>query len=766
MRRRPVPRFALAVAAALSAQGEGAGAQQPAARQAQGTGMALRLETELREANLTADAPRPTFARGDAISGRSERETTLEGDAEIRRGGTVIRADRITLYEADDEVVAIGNVRIARDGQVFTGPQLQLKLDASQGSFASPRYYLPLTGGRGNAERVDFLGRGEVALTNATYTTCRPDDPDWFLRAGSLSLDRDADDGVARSATVYFKGLPILAAPYFGFPLGDERRSGFLAPTLSLTNTVGGEVRVPYYWNIAPNRDFTLVSNFTGKRGLQLGGVARYLEPANIGTTSFEYSPNDQTAGRSRWMYDSTHTTTDWYGWAGGWTLRGVSDDNYFVDYSRNIVQSSERSLPRDAYLNRAFGDWVVRGRVLQYQNILEARAAPPYDRLPQLTVTNAQRDLRGFDIGLVADATTFSRDLPGSALGSRLIVHPTVAYPFGETSWFVTPKAGVHATTYRLDANPSGPLDIDRVVPTLSLDSGLILERPTTLGGRDYVQTLEPRLLYVYTPYRDQSQIPVFDSAVSNLSFASLFNENVFAGGDRIADANQLTAGAISRFIDPDSGVESLRLAAAQRIYFAPQRVTIPGVPTRTDSRSDVLLAASGNLGGGHNVDAGVQVSVSEPSVPRLGMAWRWWPSAERLLNVALRYQEDDYAQIDTSWRWPISRRWSTLGRINYSFLRDQLDPATGVVGPVEPQLLEGLFGLEYTADCWAARFVAQRFVTATSTRTSAFFVQLELSGLARIGLDPFDILARNIPGYRPPSQRPVPPSKFYGYE
>jgi LPS-assembly protein len=726
----------------------------------------LRLETELREENLSDDAPRPAFARGDAITGRTGRETTLSGDAEIRRGGTVIRADRLTLYEADDEVIAVGNVRIARDGHVFTGPQLHLRLDANQGSFASPRFFLPLTGGRGNAERVDFLGRGRVALSDATYTTCRPDDPDWYLKAGSLTLDRTADEGVAERATLYFMDVPIATAPYFAFPLGDQRRSGFLAPTLSLTNTVGGEVRLPYYWNIAPNRDLTVISNFTGRRGLQLGGTARYLEPGHAGITSVEYNPDDREAGRKRWMFDSTHTSADIGGWSAGWLLRGVSDDDYFVDYSRSIVQSAERSLPRDAYATRGIGDWLVRARVLQYQNILEARAAPPYDRLPQLTVSNLQRDLRGFDLGVVADATVFTRELAGSAEGARVIVNPSIAYPFGGPAWFVTPKASVHATAYRLDVNPSGPRDIDRVIPTFSIDAGIVMERPTTLGGREVLQTLEPRLLYVYTPYVDQSDIPVFDSAVSNLSFATLFNENLFAGGDRIADANQITAGAVSRFIDPETGIESLRLAAAQRVYFDTQRVTIPGVPTRNDSRSDVLLAASGNLGGGHSVDAGVQLSLSDGAVPRFGLSWRWWPAADRLFNVALRYQAFDYAQIDTSWRWPLARRWNTLGRVNYSVLREQLNPATGTVGPVDPQLLEGLVGLEYLADCWVVRFVAQRFVTASAQRTSAFFVQLELSGLARIGLDPFDILTRNIPGYRPPSQRPVPPSRFYGFE
>ncbi len=761
MRRRPFVSgpSAVLVAALLACAA-------PSRAQAPDGAVALRLETELLERNLDADAPRPTFARGDAIGGRQGRETTIEGNAEIRRAGTVVRADRLTLYEADDEVIAVGNVRVTREGQVFTGPELQLKLDANEGSFASPRFYLPLTGGSGRAERVDFLGRNEVALQDATYTTCRPDDPDWYLRAESLTLDRTSDEGSARWATLYFKDLPILKAPYIGFPLGEERRSGFLAPTLSLSTTLGAEVRVPYYWNIAPNRDLTLYTNVNARRGVQLAGIARYLEPASFGTTRFEYNPSDREAGRERWLFDSLHTSTDIGGWQAGWMLRGVSDDRYFVDYARSIAQSAERSLPRDAYVSRSFGDWSVRARVLKYQNILEARAAPPYDRLPQLTVTNFQRDLKGFDVGLIADATEFSRDLPGSAQGSRMIVNPSVAYPFGGPAWFVTPKASMHATAYRLTENPFGALDLDRAVPTLSLDAGLVFERPTTLGGRDVVQTLEPRLLYVYTPYRDQSAIPVFDSAVANLSFATLFAEQLFVGGDRIADANQLTAGAVSRFIDPSTGVESLRLGVAQRAYFSEQRVTIPGVPTRTDTRSDVLLVASGNLGGGHTLDAGVQVSVADGSVPRFGVSWRWWPSAERLLNVALRYQELDYAQIDASWRWPVSRRWAALGRVNYSVLREQFNPATGAVDRVEPQLLEGVLGLEYHADCWTTRLVAQRYVTATAQRTTAFFVQLELSGLARIGLDPFDILTRNIPGYRAPSQRLLPPSRFFGYE
>jgi LPS-assembly protein len=257
-----------------------------------------------------------------------------------------------------------------------------------------------------------------------------------------------------------------------------------------------------------------------------------------------------------------------------------------------------------------------------------------------------------------------------------------------------------------------------------------------------------------------------VFDSAVNTINYATLFSDRIFSGNDRIANANQLTPGVVSRIIDPQTGIEALRVGIAQRLYFDTQRVTIPGVPRRTDTRSDLLVAASGDLGGGHGFDAGAQFSLRDSRVPEFDVAWRWWPSQARVFNLAARYRSLDYAQIDASWRWPLSSRWSSLGRLNYSVLREQLEPATGQIRNVSPQLLEGLAGFEYSADCWTTRFVMQSFVTAQSQRTSAFFVQLELAGLGRIGLNPLDILTRNIPGYRVVDQRRAPASRYYGYE
>ena len=726
----------------------------------------LRLETELRESSLTDPTPRPLFIRGGRAEGRIGQDLTLHEGSELRQGQLVIRADRLTRYEADDEVVAVGDVRIRQGGQVVTGPRLQLSLDAMTGRMELPRFAVPASGASGRGALLEFIDRHRAVLRDAVYTSCKPDDPDWMLKAQELTFDQTANEGVARSATLYFKDVPVLGLPWLEFGLTDERRSGFMAPLLAQSSRLGAEVRVPYYWNIAPNRDLLWSANLSARRSLQIAGTARTLDPFGTTNTQFEVTPYDPVAQDSRWMLNSVGVVNQLAGWSGGWTLRGVSDDNYYVDYARSIAQSADRSLPRSAFMARGWGDWTLRLGVLQHQNILEARNAPPYDRLPQLTLQHARRDLSGLDLLTTIDLSQFQRRLAATAEGWRLTANPSVSYGLGGPAWFVTPKIGAHLSAYQLNANPLGPTELQRAIPTLSIDSGLIFERPTMLAGQAMTQTLEPRIFYVHTPYRDQSAVPVFDSSVVNLNFASLFSENLYVGGDRIADANQMTVGAVSRYIQTDTGAERLRLALGQRFYFTPQRVSLPGVALRSDTRSDLLLAVAGGLGRDHYLDAAVQFSVGDGAVPRAGVGWRWWPAFDQLLNVALRYQSRDYAQLDTSWRWPVSGGWSSLGRINYSVLREQFDAASGTVKPVSPQLLEGLLGFEYQADCWSARFVAQRFLTTSALRTTTVFLQFEFNGFARLGIDPLDILSRGIPGYRPAPARPAGASRFHGYE
>ncbi len=754
--------------AVLLAQNEAAagGAGEPAA-ESEGSGVRLRLDPALGERGPRPGELVPVFVSADRMSGRLGEETVLTGNAQLRKAGTVVNAEQMTYREADDELVATGNVRVAREGSVVSGPELQLRIDASEGVFRTPTYSLTRYQGSGAADKLEFMGPQRMRLSNATYTTCEGDDPDWVLKAATLNVDERAGEGKGRSARLYFKGVPILATPYFEFPIGDQRRSGLLPPSFSVSSQSGLEFVLPYYWNIAPNHDVTFYPGLVARRGLQLGTEYRYLLPSNYGRARFDITPNDASTGSTRYFLNSRHTVTDLDGWTGGWTVKGVSDDRYFIDYSRSILVSSERSLPRDFWLARGYGDWSLLVRSSSWQNILDARAAPPYDRMPQFQLRHQRRGLSGIDIDGLYDATWFTQPLTGATEGLRVVASPGLSYPIRRPEGFLIPRVGMHLGAYWLNDHDSlGQRTVQVAVPTFSLDSGLVFERDAQYLGRTFRQTLEPRLYYVRTPYRDQSNIPVFDTGVADFNLAELFTPNSFVGGDRVADANQLTTALVSRMIDPRSGSEALRLAIGQRFYFSDQLVSIPGVGLRTDARSDLLFGAAGQLGVKTSIDGELQYSLGDAQLQRLSVNWRYAPGEQRVLNAGVRYLRSEIGQFDVSWQWPLSPAWRTMGRLSYSWLDQRVDITTSQLVPASPGVVESVLGVEYHACCWATRFVVQRFVTAEQTAATAFFIQLELKGVARIGSDPFDILRRNIPGYQLPTDRLVTPSRYYGYE
>jgi LPS-assembly protein len=298
-----------------------------------------------------------------------------------------------------------------------------------------------------------------------------------------------------------------------------------------------------------------------------------------------------------------------------------------------------------------------------------------------------------------------------------------------------VTPKLGVNLTRYLIEPNSAGFTDQSRTVPVFTTDSSVVFERPTTIGGAPFLQTLEPRLYYVYIPFRDQNAIPVFDSAQQDINFTSIYSENQFSGWDRINDANQLTLGVTSRFIGTDTGAERLRVGVAQRFYFENQQVTLPGVAARTSTSSDLLAALSGAVAPHLRAEAGLQFNTESSQTQKFNVGVRYQPAPGRVLNLSYRETINTLRQTDFSTQWPVGRGWTGLARWNYS----QQDHRT----------LEGLLGAEYSADCWVLRVVAHRFATTTQQAATTFFVQLELNGVSRIGSNPMDALRRNIGGY-----------------
>ena len=676
----------------------------------------------------------------DVMNGEADKSLKAQGNVRMHRQGLTVNADQVDYTETNTTAIATGHVTVDRAGDKVSGPFLRLNVRTEEGYMETPEFYFAKRLGRkraarGNATRLQFEGPDRERLFDTQYTTCAPGNDDWFLRTKELELDRKTQIGIATNATIIFKDVPILYLPFLDFPLNNQRKSGFLAPSLGSSGNNGLVVEAPYYWNIAPNYDATITPRLLTKRGLQLNNEFRYLEKNLRGQMDAEYLPNDSIKGADRYFARLQHRQTLLPNLALALDLQKASDDDYFRDLSTRIAATSQTYLPRDALLSYNFGTyWNASAHYLQYQ-VLQDPLNPvgiPYKLGPQLLLDGNRTNYRGFDLGLHSEWTQF--DHPTLVNAQRVIAYPTISYPITRSYGYLTPKIGYHSTRYIFgDNNTTNLPDINRNLPIASVDSGLFFERDATFGSTPFRQTLEPRVLYVRTPFRDQSRIPNFATSELDFGFAQIFSDNPFIGGDRIADANHVTIGATSRLIDT-SGIERIRTVLAQRYFFTPQQVTLSGSP-QEDRRSDVLAGVSGQITDRWSLDSSIQYNADQGRTERYLVAARYRPGPGKLLYLCYRFTRDSLHQVDVSTQWPISANWQGLARVNYS-LRDR-------------SLLEGLIGLEYNRDCWALRFVAHRFPTAEQRTTTSFFIQLELTGLSAVGINPLETLKQNIPGY-----------------
>ncbi|MBU4612987.1 LPS-assembly protein LptD [Achromobacter sp. GG226] len=744
----------------------------------------LRVSPGLRTHNELESEQLPVFTQAQELQGNPDESVTLTGDAQVRRNDVILKGSRIHYDRANEIMDAQGSVRLLREGSVVTGPSMRLELDSDSGNFSEPEFYVAATGGSGRAREAEFISRNHTRLYDAMYTGCPCPEPDWWIKARQVDLKFDENEGLAYGGVVYFKGVPILGSPILSFPITDARKSGFLPPTFGITTRSGFQVTVPYYLNLAPNYDATLYPSIYARRGVQLGGEFRYLRPTFSGEIYGTYLPNDRERRDNRWYYNLQHRQSLGGGFGLAWDLQRASDDDYFRDFSRVALdRAATVTLPQSATLSWANDYFSASINPVRYQTLqdIDSPITPPFDTLPRISFAGQRYNWNGFDAVMTGEATRFVRSpwlgsiqgLPDEK-GSRYTIYPTLSYPIARAGGFIIPKIGVHASRYDTRFNQSQYFDpnsgvggvtsfdvasASRVLPIASLDTGLIFERQGRLFNRDVTQTLEPRLYYLYVPYKDQSMLPVYDTANADFSFAQVFSENIFSGGwDRIANANQVTAGLTSRWIDSASGVERARVSAAQRLYFTDQRVTLPGESARSDRRSDYLFEVYGALTESLSGQATVQYNPHESRFEQASVSGRW--DAARLATVytAYRYRRPSFLQegqeqASVAFQWPFSQRWNGVARLDYS-LRDS-------------RFSQVLGGVEYNGGCcWTARVVGQRYAVSSESSNTALFFQLELNGLGALGTNPMETLRRNIPGYQSVTPPVTPGTPFERYE
>ena len=684
-------------------------------------------------------------------TGVSEQYVEATGNVDVRSPSRQVLSDFMRYEFPIDTIKAKGNVVIRSWQDLVTGPELEYRRDTETGFMKQPDFVLGLYKGRGKADELLFTGPEKYRINRGSYTTCVGPSPAWHLEMGQLDIDESTGVGIARSARIYLGPLPVAWLPEFSFPLKNERKSGFLSATYGTSGNRGFDLQIPYYFNLAPNYDATLTPRIMSKRGVLFNGQARYLFQTPFGTSLGQWDgeilPKDRLAGLTRDATNIRHTQVFTPNLTLAINYNHVSDARYFVDLADFVSITSITTLPRDATLTYRNSGWTFIAKAQRFQTLQDpgALVLPPYDRLPQLSAESPEyrpfSDKR-VELKLSSDVTRF--EYPNAALpsGYRAYGYGTMAWKYDTPGMFLTPKVGLHATRYQLIGEFDDYQNSTRIVPITSIDGGLRFERNSSIFGKAFVQTLEPRAMLTYIPYRDQTQTPRFDTALADFNYLQLFNENRYIGQDRLGDTQQLSLGITSRWLEPDSQKERLRVTLGERFYFSNQQVTL-GETARDRNSSDLLISAQGRVTDALYVETNALYNANEGRTERYALGLRYSPERAKTLNVNYRSIRElatasgpvRVKQIDGGGQWPIYGGIYAVGRVNYSI--------------ADRRLTEGILGMEYDGCCYVIRAVVQRLATSTTTATNTFFLQLELNGLGRVGSNPLDILKRNIPNY-----------------
>ena len=775
----------------------------------------LKLDDQLRVGQPIADGNALTFTSSDSIDGVVDREMHLNGRAQIRRNGAVIKADQI-VYNPDTDIADLkGHAELSKGNTTFSGPKAQFKVDAREGEMETPSYELRDNRASGTAQKLTIETSDIFVFDHATYTTCTPENLDWYFTTSRLEIDNEQKEMVGTNGVMHFFDVPIAYVPYFTAPTSSQRRSGILAPVAGYNSNNGFDITQPYYVNIAPNRDLLLLPRYMSERGLQLGAGYRFMDSTYTGTLGGDYL-HDLKTGTDRWRYDwqQRQVFSGAMGpggipmpgaWAGYANVSRVSDNMYPTDFSQSIAGSVTSQFRQEVgttkNLTGSLSDWNVSAKAMTFQTLQPDPTSivqAPYNVMPNINasynnrLTPAVADASGKYVTLPSGpATTFSTDytrfayniagnLAATAPGvysqaDRTVVKGAMSLPQITPGYYITPKMSFQSNTYNATPFVAGgaPVAQGFTIPTFSLDSGLVFERDAAelkgFFGRDMFLTMEPRAFYVYTPYQNQTNTPLFDTADAGFGVSQIFSENTFVGNDRIADNNKLTGGLTSRMIEADTGAERASVTIAQRQDFTGQRVGLNGTIANPTTYSDTLGSGSVRLLGNFSADVFGQYNTQLNRFVQSTIGGSWRPTPGRSLNFGYRNvwsppiqasvqnnqpfvpSATTTDQYNISGQWPITKEISLLGRWGY----DALSTKT----------LNTLAALEWMRDCWTFRAAYSQVLNTSQITTTQVLFQVEFRGFGSAGSNPVDIMKLNVPGYLPTS-KPIPPSTYENYQ
>ena len=715
----------------------------------------------------------PAHVSAQRIDSSDQSVYHLAGDVRMQRADQQLQADTLDYNDTTTDYDARGNVRYQEAGQLLAASHLSGNTNASRGIADDVRYQMLQSRGNGVARQGHMLDAQHTRYSMATYSTCDVGHHVWEFRAKSISIDEATGVGVARDATMRLGKVPFLYLPYFSFPTDDRRKSGFLYPTLGNTSRSGFELSVPYYFNLAPNYDATLDPRYYSRRGPLLAGEFRYLLPGSSGQLNAEYVPDDRgksdgladTTGRSRHLVNFTDHTALWDGWRFTGMYNHVSDASYLYDYGNAMARNPVYNLRSGASISGGGKWWSTSFGATTYQNTnpFATDATLPYRQVPYARFSADVPLSRWLEAGVDTSAVMFRK--PGYVEGAREDLYPYLAADFGNAAWFVRPRLAWRYTAYQLRdgyqdhdyvgglgngaVSPFTEQSPSRSLPIVSLDSGLMFDRSTSLFGTSYTQTLEPRLYYLYVPYRDQDNLPLFDTNLMSFDYWQLFSTNQFSGADRQMDANNVTAALTTRLLD-DEGVERVSASIGQIRYLSPQRVL------GTDWTGSAYVA---------------QLDVQLSDRWRANSSYQWSPNSRAveaatfglqrrlgdsgIFNLAYHYRRGKLEQYSVSAVYPLSDKWRLFGAWAYAPTIDsQYELPRGTV--------DAMLGVEYDSCCVTLRLVDRNYVNQsyygtkpipgsnTNQRDNAVMFEIVFKGLGSTGGQIEPLLHRDILGYQ----------------